>query len=428
MKKSGVMMLLAASVAVGCAEPQPEAPIETASAGAELIYGADDRQEVFELVDAVDVTLARSTVALLDASDVAPIAGGYRVNTSTTLAQSYGVCGDEPYRNQPNPAFCSGFQVGPDLIATAGHCVDAASCGGTVFVFGFEMLDASTVRANVPTSDVYTCAQVIARAETSTDDWAVVRVDRAIVGHDPLPIRRAGAIGLGAAVTVSGHPVGLPLKVADGATVRDNSHPNYFGANVDTYGGNSGSPVMGADGVVEGVLVRGNTDFVLAGKGRNRCYSSNVCPDSGCPGWEDVSRTTRFAHLVPEGPGCADDVECNDGDPCNGAETCNGGVCTPGAAPSCDDGDACTSDACVAIDANQWQCESGAVDCDDGDPCTVEFCDPVDGCGSTPLCAADEICNAGTCEQAPQCSPQGSACGSDNECCSGRCHPRRGCR
>lgn len=426
--KSSAACMMATLLAFGCGDPQPDAPAETVSEVAELIYGADDRREVYQLVSATDLRLARSTVALLDAGAVAAVAGGYRLDTAQSFAQSYGVCADEPYRNQPNPAFCSGFQVGPDLIATAGHCVDAATCGGTVFVFGFEMIDAGTVRATVPVDDVYGCAQVLGRVETSTDDWAVVRVDRPIVGHDPLPIRRAGAVALGAGVTVAGHPVGLPLKVAGGATVRSTSHPNYFAANLDTYGGNSGSPVMGADGVVEGVLVRGNTDFVLAGKGRNRCYSSNVCPDSGCPGWEDASRTTRFAHLVPEGPGCADDAECTDGDPCNGAEACVGGACVAGAAPSCDDGDACTADACVALDATQWQCQSSAVACDDGDPCTVEFCDPVSGCGSTPLCAADEICTDGVCEQAPQCSPFGAACSSNAECCSGRCHSRHGCR
>jgi hypothetical protein len=93
-----------------------------------------------------------------------------------------------------------------------------------------------------------------------------------------------------------GNPVGLPTKVAGGATVRNNNPSKYFEANVDAYGGNSGSAVLNArDLKIEGLLVRGNPDFVYAGG----CVASNQCPDTGCPGWEEVTRTTEFAHLIP---------------------------------------------------------------------------------------------------------------------------------
>lgn len=46
---------------------------------------------------------------------------------------------------------------------------------------------------------------------------------------------------------------------------------------------------------VEGVLVRGNPDFIEDGS----CDRSNVCPDEGCPEWEDVTRATEFAALLP---------------------------------------------------------------------------------------------------------------------------------
>jgi hypothetical protein len=45
---------------------------------------------------------------------------------------------------------------------------------------------------------------------------------------------------------------------------------------------------------------------------------------------------------------CATDPECADANVCNGTETCDGGTmaCARGAPLSCDDGNACTSDAC----------------------------------------------------------------------------------
>lgn len=36
-------------------------------------------------------------------------------------------------------------------------------------------------------------------------------------------------------------PAGLPTKIAGGATMRDASPNGYYVANLDTYGGNSGS-------------------------------------------------------------------------------------------------------------------------------------------------------------------------------------------
>jgi hypothetical protein len=66
-------------------------------------------------------------------------------------------------------------------------------------------------------------------------------------------------------------------------------------ANTDTYGGNSGSPIFNSTThVVEGILVRGETDFVWNGN----CRVSNVCTANGCRG-EDCTRTTEFENLVP---------------------------------------------------------------------------------------------------------------------------------
>ena len=52
-------------------------------------------------------------------------------------------------------------------------------------------------------------------------------------------------------------------KVAGGAKVRSNNNGVYFVANLDTYGGNSGSAVFNLQTrEVEGILVRGENDYV----------------------------------------------------------------------------------------------------------------------------------------------------------------------
>jgi hypothetical protein len=52
------------------------------------------------------------------------------------------------------------------------------------------------------------------------------------------------------------------------------------------------------------------------------------------------------AQVADAGPACVSDPDCDDGLFCNGAEHCTAGLCAAGAAVRCDDGIACTIDAC----------------------------------------------------------------------------------
>src|SRR5690606_7248906 len=125
-------------------------------------------------------------------------------------------------------------------------------------------------------------------------DYAVIELDRDVVGHTPLKIRRTGSVSVGDELVVIGHPAGLPVKVAGGANVRQ-LQQDYFVANLDTFGGNSGSAVFNlSTGEVEGILVRGEVDFVT----RNGCRISNTCADAGCRG-EDVTSIDAALRYIP---------------------------------------------------------------------------------------------------------------------------------
>ncbi len=296
MKRTQRLLGMAALLGA-CDVPSELAPEAQVADGA-LIYGSDHRVDVYQLTNPDLTAAANSTVGLVGSRDLSRNADGtYTLSTGGTLRQAVGVCSSEAYASQPVAPDCSGFQVGPDRIATAGHCISSSSCASTRFVFGFHMVSSSSARTRVAANDVYSCAQVLGRETGSTKDWAVVRVDRPIVGHEPLAIRRSGKVASGTDLILIGHPSGLPTKVAGGATVRDNSPTSYFSANLDSYGGNSGSAVLNAGTLeVEGILVRGNNDYVWSGG----CYRSAVCNDSGCPGWEDATRASLMASVVPE--------------------------------------------------------------------------------------------------------------------------------
>jgi Trypsin len=106
----------------------------------EVIYGADDRQDIFTVADADIIADADSVVALFATADVVDNGNG----TSTLQTQNYGVvrnlCAGEAFRDQPVGANCSGFLVAADMIATAGHCIDQGTLDDFRFVFGFRMI------------------------------------------------------------------------------------------------------------------------------------------------------------------------------------------------------------------------------------------------------------------------------------------------
>jgi hypothetical protein len=271
-----------------------------------LIYGADDRLDEYQVSGPALLAAGDATAAVLWRSNLTDNGDGTFSLETETFAEYYlrtrgvSLCPDEPFRDQPNAAWCSAFLVAPDTIATAGHCVtDAADCTDVAFVFGFVMLDANTPVLTIDASQVYYCSEIIDRELLASGaDWALIRLDRQVTDHTPLAVRRSGTVPTGENLLMIGHPVGLPRKYAGGATVQDNSPAACFQANVDAYGGNSGSTVLNTNTLeVEGILVRGNEDFVYDAP--NDCDRSNWCPDSGCPDWEDVTRATAFSHLIP---------------------------------------------------------------------------------------------------------------------------------
>ncbi len=266
-----------------------------------VIYGTDDRLDLYQETDPQRVNWAASTCALVSTALVTQNPD----TTYTVTAMAYqhlGVpaCPEEPYGDQPVIGFCTGFVVGPDLVATAGHCYSASNFANTTFIFGFVMTGPDTPVLTFTPDQVYRGVEVVARHRDDVYDYAIVRVDRTITapGAVPLPLRRDGALDVGAHVGVIGHPSGLPMKLAFGneTVVRKNESPGFFVANLDTYGGNSGSPVFDpVTGLVEGILVRGATDYIGVGD----CFVSYVVPDDGGRG-EDVSKSVSFANYVPE--------------------------------------------------------------------------------------------------------------------------------
>jgi Trypsin-like peptidase domain len=273
----------------------------------QTVYGVDDRKEIFDVPQPQFRKSADAVVSLFAMDRVDPLPGGLSSEIEDThFGKDYMLCSKEPFRNQPCTAFCSGVLVAPDIVATAGHCVETPEketppVTEIKFVFGYRMLDKDNAQRIINNSEIYVGKEVVARIYTPTgQDWALVRLDRNVVGHDPVPVRRSSKVADKEDLYVIGYPCGLPAKFAGGAIVRDNSNPEFFVSNLDTYAGNSGSPVFNRKThEVEGILVRGEKDFVRQKPQiEPNCWISLVCPTTDCRG-QDCVRTTLFAHFIP---------------------------------------------------------------------------------------------------------------------------------
>ena len=89
------------------------------------IYGSDDRLDIYQLPDPKLKKLWESTVALVSRKHLQHNADGtYSFISNLPIWLTQNICAE--FSSQPSPAFCSGFLVGEDLVATAGHCVTNA--------------------------------------------------------------------------------------------------------------------------------------------------------------------------------------------------------------------------------------------------------------------------------------------------------------
>jgi hypothetical protein len=276
-----------------------------------VIYGDDNRMDLYQVSQLATedptgtaerfLKLADSTVGLFPLRSVnhSTLTGVAQLTTSA-YSEEYRLCKEEPFFEQQMGAFCSGTLVGSDLILTAGHCIQNMSdCGQTLFVFGFGIKELGKDYTAVASSEVYSCKEIVARAyENMGKDFALIRLNQPVKNHLPIAINRSKeTIAEKTALVLIGHPSGLPTKIAAGASVRDNSPQGYFVANTDSYGGNSGSGVFNVEtGLIEGILVRGETDYKPTSAG---CVVSYRCSDDSCRG-EDVTKISQVAAFIPE--------------------------------------------------------------------------------------------------------------------------------
>jgi V8-like Glu-specific endopeptidase len=258
----------------------------------EVIYGNDDRKDLYEITDPLIRQQVESTATFTLFGLIMPNSqGGYNL-TDSPLGRSLNLCPEVKFRDQPSIGACSATLVAPKILLTAGHCMpDQNRCEEIYLMFGFHVNAPGEYMKTVAAKDVYRCKKLLARAQNSQQDFALIELDREVTDRKPVEIGNDEVVRRGDQVRLIGYPDGIPSKVVSGATVRS-ADWGKFVSNVDAFKGNSGSGIFSEkSGKLVGVLFMGNNDYVNnVGRG---CREATVCRDWDCRG-EDATQISNI--------------------------------------------------------------------------------------------------------------------------------------
>ncbi len=289
-----------------------------------IIYGDDDRLDVYEHPEAVWRERVRaSSVALIQPRFLQRPPSG-RVSVSTeTLGERYNLCPDERFATQPASADCSAILIDRDLVLTAGHCFEEQQgCETYAYVFDY-FYAAEGQLESMSAADVYGCRDFVVRRVSPKNagkqiDFAIVQLDRpALAPREPVTISPR-ALKNGDAVITLGYTSGVPAKIDTGSFVIDarSASMDYFKLNSDTFAGSSGSGLFDPQGGLVGVLVRGGEDYITSDAGCN--VAKRIAADKDGSPWEQATYATSAIEALcdsgwPSDALCGVEPECGDG-------------------------------------------------------------------------------------------------------------------
>ena len=175
-------------------------------ASQKVVYGDDNRVDVFASTNSMYVELSKSTAAMISGSSIKKSSNG-EVSIKGRSLEARGMCKSERFSSQKSAANCSGFLVGENLLVTAGHCIKSqSSCNSYKWVFDYKVEFEDQFDFKVPATSVYSCKRIIKTVldRGTMDDYALIELDRKVTDRRVLDFRTSGKPAVGDKLVVIG--------------------------------------------------------------------------------------------------------------------------------------------------------------------------------------------------------------------------------
>ena len=208
----------------------------------------------------------------------------YKLNISQKLGEKFNLCDGIAFYNQPSVGEGTAFIFDKKSMLTALHVFQRPLKYYAV-IFDYKVISMyGVVDSFISKDDIYYPQEVTKKNEEM--DAVVFSVDRNF-NRPVLEWEKSTAIHKEKNEIYSiGYPNGLPIKVALNASITENENYFYYYTSLDSFQGNSGSPVFNFyTNKVIGVLVSGEIDYRFNGS----CYEMPSCAYPYCKG-EKVMR------------------------------------------------------------------------------------------------------------------------------------------
>ena len=258
------------------------------------VFGTDDRKEVKDAEGYED--FVRATAVMIRKDNIYNdefYSWSLREKIQNKYGKNVEISEEVRFLDQPAIGSCTGFLIAPDILVTAGHCINSMEeANQFVWVFNYtsESEFINSRKLQFKKENIYEVEQVITSILDDNDDYAVLKLKRQS-DRAPYRFRTSGSVLLDGAINTIGSPKGLPLKFATNATVVDVSQSQWFKSDIDSFPGNSGGPVFDENGFIEGILVRGavtyDDDWSLTGD----FYLDSSCNCIKTVTWNSVKYT-----------------------------------------------------------------------------------------------------------------------------------------
>jgi len=261
------------------------------------IYGSDQRREISQLspawqeaASAVALALPTLFLAKDHENQLFHIEWEER-NYGKTMQ----LCPDERFTEQTTYGHCTAFLIHPRVLLTAAHCIlpkgkiensQHSYCDNFSFWLDYNDKIPKPYGSKINPRKVLHCQKIIYaenndsfQSKDDPIDFALLELTEPIYDVAPLKMRSAD-LPAKTLVSTIGHPHGLPAKFSGLSPLLANDNGSTSQAvNLDTLGGNSGSPIFNTKQEVVGVLTDGHQYDTY--ETEDNCDRINHCDSQG---------------------------------------------------------------------------------------------------------------------------------------------------